>query len=80
LIHVRRWSDHVVAEYADDGNPLGGYLLRIVDTRETFVAQAILWDVEPAYGYDDDAPGESATATKRPAGLDPDDLDRSPWP
>lgn len=32
---VRRWSDTVVAEYRDDGNPFGGYLVCVHETVDT---------------------------------------------
>jgi hypothetical protein len=31
----RRWSDTVLAEYRDDGNPFGGYLVRVLETVDT---------------------------------------------
>jgi hypothetical protein len=45
VITLRKWSDHVWAFYIDDGNPFGGRLACVTDSRENAAVDEQLEEV-----------------------------------
>jgi hypothetical protein len=68
---VRRWSDTVLALYAEDGNPFGGYLVEVV-TQQAFCEQS-----ERVSGYDNEG-GRAGAQTPVDPGLAPTRPERFP--